>query len=287
MWYKWYNIRFDWHQNQIFHHTLMPHMHAPSPHVNVSVHKLNAYMQMRRALFHYCTMPVHFPIWCIVIVSHLIADVVTIGASIVVIGMGTSGQVFATSALRGLRFFQILRMVRMDRRGGTWKLLGSVVYAHRQVSVPFIRLPIIFCSIYNSKYASNFIIIFSFLKSRSLSVYLSIVYILMAKNKTPDSFQFIYFKLKDVFNPFWIRSTFSSRRIIYLNRINFNGISIKCCGTVWCSPVHPAGTAASKLNQTPSCSCSKCTARLQCTISAESTSSSSSADIVCVCVCVH
>ena len=24
------------------------------------------------------------------------------------------------------------RMVRMDRRGGTWKLLGSVVYAHRQ-----------------------------------------------------------------------------------------------------------------------------------------------------------
>jgi hypothetical protein len=51
----------------------------------------------------------------------------------VVIGVGASGQVFATTALRGLRFFQILRMVRMDRRGGTWKLLGSVVYAHRQV----------------------------------------------------------------------------------------------------------------------------------------------------------
>ncbi|KPU75961.1 uncharacterized protein Dana_GF12137, isoform B [Drosophila ananassae] len=61
-----------------------------------------------------------------------IIDIVTILASIVVLGMGTSGQVFATSALRGLRFFQILRMVRMDRRGGTWKLLGSVVYAHRQ-----------------------------------------------------------------------------------------------------------------------------------------------------------
>ncbi|CRL08711.1 CLUMA_CG021302, isoform D [Clunio marinus] len=59
-------------------------------------------------------------------------DIVTIAASLVVIAMGTSGQVFATSALRGLRFFQILRMVRMDRRGGTWKLLGSVVYAHRQ-----------------------------------------------------------------------------------------------------------------------------------------------------------
>ncbi|KAL7048447.1 hypothetical protein ACKWTF_003349 [Chironomus riparius] len=61
-----------------------------------------------------------------------IIDIITIAASIVVIGMGASGQMFATSALRGLRFFQILRMVRMDRRGGTWKLLGSVVYAHRQ-----------------------------------------------------------------------------------------------------------------------------------------------------------
>lgn len=62
-----------------------------------------------------------------------LADVVTIVASVVVLGLGASG-VFATGALRGLRFFQILRMVRMDRRGGTWKLLGSVVYAHRQVS---------------------------------------------------------------------------------------------------------------------------------------------------------
>ncbi|KAK9704096.1 Ion transport protein [Popillia japonica] len=61
-----------------------------------------------------------------------IIDVITIMASIVVLAMGSGGQVFAASALRGLRFFQILRMVRMDRRGGTWKLLGSVVYAHRQ-----------------------------------------------------------------------------------------------------------------------------------------------------------
>ncbi|XP_052454831.1 potassium voltage-gated channel subfamily KQT member 2-like, partial [Carassius gibelio] len=43
---------------------------------------------------------------------------------------GTQGNVFATSAIRSLRFLQILRMIRMDRRGGTWKLLGSVVYAH-------------------------------------------------------------------------------------------------------------------------------------------------------------
>ncbi|OWA51387.1 Potassium voltage-gated channel subfamily KQT member 5 [Hypsibius exemplaris] len=61
-----------------------------------------------------------------------IIDTIVIVASIVVLGIGSHGQVFAASALRGLRFFQILRMVRMDRRGGTWKLLGSVVWAHRQ-----------------------------------------------------------------------------------------------------------------------------------------------------------
>lgn len=68
------------------------------------------------------------------------SDVTTILASLVVLGMGSSGQVFAASALRGLRFFQILRMVRMDRRGGTWKLLGSVVYAHRQVNTIYITI---------------------------------------------------------------------------------------------------------------------------------------------------
>ena len=49
-----------------------------------------------------------------------------------VLAVGMTGQVFATSAIRGLRFFQILRMLRIDRRAGTWKLLGSVIWAHRQ-----------------------------------------------------------------------------------------------------------------------------------------------------------
>ncbi|CAF3373630.1 unnamed protein product [Rotaria socialis] len=61
-------------------------------------------------------------------------DFVVIMATVVTLCLNTRGGngVFAASALRGLRFFQILRMLRMDRRGGTWKLLGSVVYAHRQ-----------------------------------------------------------------------------------------------------------------------------------------------------------
>lgn len=61
-------------------------------------------------------------------------------AGIVILFIGSGGRVFATSALRGLRFFQILRMVRVDRRGGSWKLLGSVIWAHRQVRVGWGRL---------------------------------------------------------------------------------------------------------------------------------------------------
>ncbi|NXG68588.1 KCNQ2 protein, partial [Baryphthengus martii] len=57
-------------------------------------------------------------------------DIMVLIASIAVLAAGSQGNVFATSALRSLRFLQILRMIRMDRRGGTWKLLGSVVYAH-------------------------------------------------------------------------------------------------------------------------------------------------------------
>uniref|UniRef100_A0A8C6L623 Potassium voltage-gated channel subfamily Q member 5 n=1 Tax=Nothobranchius furzeri TaxID=105023 RepID=A0A8C6L623_NOTFU len=59
-----------------------------------------------------------------------VIDIIVLIASVAVVSAGSQGNVFATSALRSLRFLQILRMVRMDRRGGTWKLLGSVVYAH-------------------------------------------------------------------------------------------------------------------------------------------------------------
>ncbi|XP_029942618.1 potassium voltage-gated channel subfamily KQT member 2-like [Salarias fasciatus] len=59
-----------------------------------------------------------------------VIDIMVLIASVSVLAAGTQGNVFATSAIRSLRFLQILRMIRMDRRGGTWKLLGSVVYAH-------------------------------------------------------------------------------------------------------------------------------------------------------------
>ncbi|KAM9726761.1 potassium voltage-gated channel subfamily KQT member 5-like isoform 10-T10 [Menidia menidia] len=59
-----------------------------------------------------------------------VIDIIVLITSVAVVSAGSQGNVFATSALRSLRFLQILRMVRMDRRGGTWKLLGSVVYAH-------------------------------------------------------------------------------------------------------------------------------------------------------------
>ncbi|XP_059167094.1 potassium voltage-gated channel subfamily KQT member 1-like isoform X1 [Physella acuta] len=61
-----------------------------------------------------------------------IIDFTVVVASIVVLSVGSNGQVFATSAIRGVRFLQILRMLHVDRQGGTWRLLGSVVYIHRQ-----------------------------------------------------------------------------------------------------------------------------------------------------------
>lgn len=66
-------------------------------------------------------------------VSALTPDIIVLIASVAVVSAGSQGNIFATSVLRSLRFLQILRMVRMDRRGGTWKLLGSVVYAHSKV----------------------------------------------------------------------------------------------------------------------------------------------------------
>ncbi|XP_048217422.1 potassium voltage-gated channel subfamily KQT member 1 [Perognathus longimembris pacificus] len=61
-----------------------------------------------------------------------IIDLIVVVASLVVLCVGSKGQVFATSAIRGIRFLQILRMLHVDRQGGTWRLLGSVVFIHRQ-----------------------------------------------------------------------------------------------------------------------------------------------------------
>ncbi|EMP32836.1 Potassium voltage-gated channel subfamily KQT member 1 [Chelonia mydas] len=61
-----------------------------------------------------------------------ITDLIVVVASMIVLCVGSKGQVFATSAIRGIRFLQILRMLHVDRQGGTWRLLGSVVFIHRQ-----------------------------------------------------------------------------------------------------------------------------------------------------------
>nr|XP_020464444.1 potassium voltage-gated channel subfamily KQT member 1-like isoform X2 [Monopterus albus] len=61
-----------------------------------------------------------------------IIDLIVVVASIIVLSVGSKGQVFAASAVRGIRFLQILRMLHVDRQGGTWRLLGSVVFIHRQ-----------------------------------------------------------------------------------------------------------------------------------------------------------
>lgn len=67
-------------------------------------------------------------------------DIFVLIASVPVVAVGNQGNVLATS-LRSLRFLQILRMLRMDRRGGTWKLLGSAICAHSKVSAAEKLLP--------------------------------------------------------------------------------------------------------------------------------------------------
>ena len=74
------------------------------------------------------------------ILSFHVTDLIVVSASIVVLSVGSNGQVFATSAIRGIRFLQILRMLHVDRQGGTWRLLGSVVFIHRQVCNGWIRI---------------------------------------------------------------------------------------------------------------------------------------------------
>lgn len=68
-------------------------------------------------------------------VCRSLSDIFVLIASVPVVAVRNQGNVLATS-LRSLRFLQILRMLRMDRRGGTWKLLGSAIYAHSKVRTP-------------------------------------------------------------------------------------------------------------------------------------------------------
>ena len=76
--------------------------------------------------------------------------VVTAGIILFIFGWSDSRGLSASSALRSLRsvfeysnwpwkchdnilnlrFLQIIRMVRLDKNGSSWKLLGSVIYAH-------------------------------------------------------------------------------------------------------------------------------------------------------------
>ncbi len=62
-------------------------------------------------------------------------DLLVIVASTLMITLAADRQTFAASAIRGVRFLQILRVLHVDRHGGTWRLLGSVVYIHRQVRI--------------------------------------------------------------------------------------------------------------------------------------------------------
>ena len=65
-----------------------------------------------------------------------ILDLTTLILTTVVFSAGQAEEdvngrrVLATSVLRALRFLQVVRMMRVDRRGSSWKLLGGVLSTH-------------------------------------------------------------------------------------------------------------------------------------------------------------
>ena len=65
-----------------------------------------------------------------------ILDLMTLILTTIVFSAGQTEQdsngrrVLATSVLRALRFLQVIRMMRVDRRGSSWKLLGGVLSTH-------------------------------------------------------------------------------------------------------------------------------------------------------------
>ncbi|CAF1160041.1 unnamed protein product [Rotaria sordida] len=78
-----------------------------------------------------------------------VVDLLVVIASALMIILAADRQAFAASAIRGVRFLQILRVLHVDRHGGTWRLLGSVVYIHRQELITTLYigfLALIFCS---------------------------------------------------------------------------------------------------------------------------------------------
>ncbi|KAI6179348.1 KQT-like 1 [Aphelenchoides besseyi] len=62
-----------------------------------------------------------------------VIDLCALLASVSVLTFGFEGRrVIYFLVFRAVRFLQILRMLHVDRQGGTWRLLGSVVFIHRQ-----------------------------------------------------------------------------------------------------------------------------------------------------------
>ena len=71
----------------------------------------------------------------VVVKTFGILDIIVVLSSLLVISFGAQVNMFAATTMKSLRFLQILRLVRVDRKGGTWKLLSSVVMAHRKVKI--------------------------------------------------------------------------------------------------------------------------------------------------------
>ena len=69
----------------------------------------------------------------VLIQLYLSTDLVVIISSIAALVLVAISKA-ASTPVSLVRFLPLLRVLRFDRQGGTWKLLASVIYIHRQVS---------------------------------------------------------------------------------------------------------------------------------------------------------
>ncbi|XP_075256229.1 potassium voltage-gated channel subfamily KQT member 1-like isoform X2 [Convolutriloba macropyga] len=91
-------------------------------------------------------------------------DLFVIIASVIALLSDSDSRIFAGTTIRGIRFLQMLRMLHVDRKGGSWRLLSSVVYIHRQELITTLYIGFL-CLIF----ASYLVYLFEFNNARQPS----------------------------------------------------------------------------------------------------------------------
>ncbi|KRX73190.1 Potassium voltage-gated channel subfamily KQT member 1 [Trichinella sp. T6] len=70
-------------------------------------------------------------------------ELIAIVSSVALLIFGTDGTRLKSSAVRGFQFVHLMQLLRIDRQCGSWRLLGSVVYMHRNELVTTVYISVL------------------------------------------------------------------------------------------------------------------------------------------------